>query len=316
MSRARSLRRAGVRDRARLRIGGRCGAISLGLAVLVAVSGCSGTSDDLDVSSVGLPAQDVDHWLMPVDAYIPQSDMTVSYAENVLIGECMEAAGYAWEVPVYDIHAPLAATRNAARRTLFSSEIAATWGYLSAPDTQENAAAQAEFEARPLPDGSEDTFEHCRDQVRADDLPLASGEAMNFAAALGIAADEAARLDPDVLDAAGAWRTCMTPLGISDLPDSPAEMPTVTLTQTFGRGSGEADVDLSDLTPSAYEIEVATADAACRESSGWTQARYEAEWTRQVTAVEQNADALERIRAENDEVAARARAVLAARGLG
>ncbi len=253
---------------------------------------------------------------MPVDAYLPTSLDIVAYAENVLVSECLSAAGYSWDVPDYDVDAPLPVTENSAHRALFTEEIAARWGYLAAPTTQVNAAAQAELAASELPTGSAELFTPCLDAVRADELPLASGQASSFAASLGSAADQAALLDSTVLSAGTDWRACMAPLGISDLPDSPADMPTATLKQAFGRGSTGVDVDLGELVPSVYEVEVATADAACRESSGWTQARYEAEWSRQVTAVQENADALERIRVENEEVEARALAVLTARGLG
>lgn len=285
---------------------------------MCALSACSGPDGDSGVASlaVALPAQDIDRWTMPVDQYLPQRQPMLDYAENVLVSECMAAAGYTWTVPAFDIHAPAPPTRNAVNRQLFNQEIAATWGYLSAPSTQQNAAAQEAAEAQPLPEGSDEQFWQCVSDVRADQLPLASSEAMNFASSLGMAADQAARLDSDVLAAADRWSACMEPLGISDLPDVPSEMPSESLRSQFGRGEKAADVVQAESTASAREIEIATFDAACRDSSGWTEARYEAEWERQVTAVQQNADALERILAENREVEERALAILAERGLG
>ncbi|MGW6132365.1 hypothetical protein ACWFNE_20255 [Cellulomonas sp. NPDC055163] len=298
--------------------------LSLASALLVAafaLSACSGPAADDDgdgsASAAALPAQDIDRWAMPVDQYVPQNQPMLDYAENVLISECMAAAGYTWTVPEYDIHAPDSPTRNAVNRVLFNRTTAANWGYLPAPSTQKNIAAQQAATTKELPEGSEGTFTQCIADVRADQLPLESSQARNFAASLGMAADQAARLDNDVLAAAEEWRTCMEPLGVSDLPDGPEGMPSDSLRAEFGRaGNGEADADRGGEGASAREIEVATFDAACRDSSGWSEARYEAEWERQVTAVEENADALERILAEHKEVDARALAVLAERGLG
>ena len=93
-------------------------------------------------------------------------------------------------------------------------------------------------------------------------------------------------------------------------------MPSKALEAEFGRTAGAADGATDDVVASAREIETATFDAACRDSSGWSEARYDAEWDRQVTAARENADALERILTENKKVEERALAVLAERGLG
>ncbi|MFI2753967.1 hypothetical protein ACGIF2_11075 [Cellulomonas sp. P22] len=297
----------------------RSSAAGMALIAVLSVSACSGSDADADVSSVAgaLPAKDIDRWVMPVDQYVPQHQLMLDYAENVLVSECMAAAGYTWAVPAFDIHAPASPTSNAVNRQLFGQEIAATWGYLPAPSTQQNAAAQEAAVTQPLPEGSDDQFWQCVSDVRADQLPPASSEAMNFASSLGMAADQAVRVDSDVLAAADRWSACMEPLGISDLPDVPSEMPSESLRSQFGRGERAAEaVPPAESTASAREIEIATFDAACRDSSGWSEARYEAEWELQVTAVQQNVDVLERILDENREVEERALAVLAERGLG
>lgn len=300
------------------------GAVAL-VTAIVAISGCTGAAPSDEGAGADAerqagerePAQDIDAWLMPLDQFVPQHVQVRDYAENILIQECMTEAGIAWEVPWVDIDAPIPETTNAVGRRLFDVTLAQRWGYQPAPLTQQNAVATAELNSRPLSDSEAEHLGRCTDAVRAEALPLLSGEAMNFAASLGMAADEAARLSPEVLEAAASWRACMEPWGISDLPRSPDLMPTESMRAEFGAAGGDASaVDQVPVSASAREIEVATGDARCREESGWRQARYDAEWQRQSVALAENADALVRIAEENEALVEAARAVVVERGLG
>ena len=49
----------------------------------------------------------------------------------------------------------------------------------------------------------------------------------------------------------------------------------------------------------AEEIRQATFDARCQASSGYLRALYDAEWERQIPLLRDNADALERVKAQN-----------------
>lgn len=267
---------------------------------------------------IDLPAQDVDRWVMPVDEFVPHDISVTDYAENLLVQECMAESGYVWEVPWVDVDAPPPVTTNEVGRTLFDGDLAAAWGYLSAPDARADLAGQAELNARAGTPEEDEQNAACLDAVRADALPLPSSGSRNLASSLGMAADRAARLDPAVLAAAEEWRACMEPLGVSDLPRDPQEMPSESLRAEFGRVPRAADGAGLDALPVAgpREIEVAVADARCRDTSGWRTTRYQAEWERQVTAVAENADALVRAREESDAHLATARAVVVSRGLG
>lgn len=78
--------------------------------------------------------------------------------------------------------------------------------------------------------------------------------------------------DPEVLAAAQRWRECMAPQGIVDLPDFPWDgYPPVSLMQRWPDWHSGGD-------PFPEEIEVATFDAQCRESSGWMSTLYETQW--------------------------------------
>jgi hypothetical protein len=97
-----------------------------------------------------------------------------------------------------------------------------------------------------------------------------------------------------VKDTAAAWRECMAPKGVEDLPADPSLMPSDSLSQRFGL-SNTPDAG-QEVTVTATEKDLAVFDAQCRESSGYEEARYTAEWGRQVTLLEQNGPALNEVR--------------------
>jgi hypothetical protein len=77
-------------------------------------------------------------------------------------------------------------------------------------------------------------------------------------------------------------------------------------------GSGVDEVPVSGVgrdVPSS-EVRVASADATCRDSSGYAAALYQSEWELQAQAVADNADQLERYRVQADELLATADAML------
>jgi hypothetical protein len=93
----------------------------------------------------------------------------------------------------------------------------------------------------------------------------------------------------------------MEPLGLGSLPDDPQEMPTEEIARDLGLhlgGSkdGEEPIDPDYAVASEREIEVAVAEVECGDESGYTEARYAAEWELQEALVEQERTMLERIR--------------------
>jgi len=78
-------------------------------------------------------------------------------------------------------------------------------------------------------------------------------------------------------------------------------MPGSTLLTDFGYGRGDEPIPPEGVRPSRREVEVAVADAECRESSGLSLARYRAEVTAQLAAIEADEGALERLRVVIDE---------------
>lgn len=112
---------------------------------------------------------------------------------------------------------------------------------------------------------------------------------------------------PELQDAASQWRTCMAPQGIVDLPQEPwrststGALPESLVTRFDYRPTGEASAD---------EIAVATADAQCRESSGWTDLLYEATWDQEAAFVAAHQTEVDTVVARNDSEAQRMRTII------
>ncbi|QAY60436.1 hypothetical protein ET475_10850 [Microbacterium protaetiae] len=80
----------------------------------------------------------------------------------------------------------------------------------------------------------------------------------------------------------------MSPQGISDLPDDPAEFPTSRLIHEFGLDQDEPTDGAVKV--SMAERRVALADAKCRQSSGYLTTLYNAEWAAQAAFLHENED--------------------------
>jgi hypothetical protein len=251
------------------------------MGVGVVLAGCSSTpTPDLD-----LPAQNQARWVQPLDQYTPADTIAADYAENLLMQPCMEKRGFDWNVPWRDVAAGPSETSSDAGRKLFTVEIARRYGYRSGPNPDSGIDAWLQFMEQELSDAKVAAIDECIAEAR-ETLPLLPGETQ-LAMDLTSAAFNGALEDPDVADAARAWHECMADSGIPDLPDEPIGIPSDYMVKTFGLDQQQ--------TASAEEIRVATLDAACRESSGYASTFYQEEWSRQVTLLADNADALERL---------------------
>ena len=248
------------------------------LLVTLAVAGCGSTGATEDDTSLS-PEQVAQRYgydvgstdLTPVYALVPQyRDPRDGYARDLLAARCL--AG----VVTYVAVPPGSADPFTDERTgqpLFTAEIAARWGY---PALRGSEAAVD----TAVPDEVEITDEIHASMVEcgkaADERLGAVPE--RFLADVETAGWDAVPADPEVQAALAAWRECMAPAGVVDLPADPHEMPSPSV---VGRTGGE-EVDAGAGVPlSDREREVAVTDADCRGSSGYEeavlQARAEAE---------------------------------------
>jgi hypothetical protein len=264
---------------------------AIAAAAALGLAGCSAQPSP----EVELAAQNIAQWTLPLDQYtisgaeIQRGD----YAAVLLEKPCMEQAGYVYDVPWRDMNALTSESWNPAGRRLFNVPLAQQWGYHSAPTLELTAEAWNDFgeSLNGLDPAHQAQLDACIEQGRIA-LPNILDEA-NFVAGLAVVAYEDAYRETSVTDAASAWRKCMLPAGISDLPPSPREMPSESLVGAFALSGSSA------ATPD--EIAVAVQDAQCRESTGFSQALYDAEWDHQAAQLRANVEALERLRVALDD---------------
>lgn len=277
------------------------GALAFALLLSGLVAGCSdsGTAKNDEVLSAEEVAarygyEPASATLTPVFALVPQyKDPRDGYARDLLAERCLEG------VVQYNAVDPSAEESLIDRRThqlQFDEEIAQQWGYpvLRLPVTADSA----------VPDDVEITTEIHEKMVacgqKADErlgvVPerLLSGiESAGWNAVAG---------DDRVEDASEAWVSCMAPVGVIDLPDTPDQMPSASVVKPPVDSAGniiDAQVALSER-----EREVAVADARCRVESGYTAAVLQARVDAELAAIGRDPEGFEASRHDYEEYAA------------
>lgn len=278
------------------------------IAVMLFLASCGDGAD----SSVGDGSahKNRKRWVLPLDDYFGLNYAVSDYAEALLIKQCMTGRGFAYPTGrPQQMDPPPSPTENDTYRGLFDPQIAAQYGYggpeVAAPEsslTEQERVALASEEGQSA-------FQECIDKARQE-LPLPPDRGL--VESLSVAAYNSAAETAEVRKAAQRWKQCMAPAGISDLPDDPIQMPTESLRAQWGESSqGE---DPTYRPPTAEEITVAVMDAECRESSGFSETLYNSEWRIQMNLLADNEDALQRLKAANDEHAGLVEAVLTTQG--
>lgn len=271
-------------------------AVAMGAVALLAAGCASAHAAEIAASAgpgdvvegIELPDRDLVAWRMPLPALFPGVEGGLgNHAENVLIAACVEGAGLDWPIPEESIE-EIDATSH---QGLLTQEWAEAHGYHSAGEVDvagQEAQRTLNRIAGSTP-GFETVFADCLGGIREEhDWTQAETEIVNGILSPGAtAAAERAVADERVADATAAWRRCRSEAGFERLTDDPAAMPTPEDMEEWGL----AGKDLVPYpAPTAAEIELASADAACRESSGWNAERYDAEWTAQVAYIVEHAD--------------------------
>jgi hypothetical protein len=284
----------------------RCTAVAIAIACFPACS----DSQTTPPSSVATDAhKNRDRWALPLDEYYGLNYSISDYAEALLIQECMEREGFAYPTgEPQRMDSPPAPTENDVYRSLFDAEIAAQYGY-GGPYEEPHAASLTAAERSAIEsDEGQAAFDLCVNEARKQLPPPPDRD---LVISLSGAAYNSAVESDDVRKAAARWRACMDTLGISDLPATPDGMPTDSLRSQWGESIGGEE---GFRPPSADEIKTAVHDAECRESSGFSESLYEAEWDVQEEMLAKNEDALVRLKAANDEHAGLVEDVLTSHG--
>lgn len=240
-------------------------------------------------------------WVLPLDEFVSEYGNLDNYAEQLLLASCLGDQDIEWPVPWQDIEEPASPVVNAAGTRLFNSDIAGRYGFRTNVGLTESGRLWESFLAhQPTESGFQDAFDECLTGIR-EQHPIVDTDDQMFVRGLMYEAMQDAFLDSQVQEAAARWRSCMEPQGFGQLPENPTEFPGQELQQSLG-----SVPPLSSPEPSARELEVAVAHAACLDSSGFSATLYETQWALQATALERERTKLDNIR---DEVQARESAV-------
>lgn len=248
--------------------------------------------------------RDVERWVLPLDEYMPPSPANYDYARNLLVQACLKEEGIEYAVAPVDITADGPETANRYGRRLFDEELARRYGYHPAPtDRFDRELAQRVADQR-FPADVQALVDQCRQESYAElpQAPVSLAESLAFS--LNVA-DE-----PELEAAIGRWQVCMSAAGYPDVATSPMDMPPPTLAESWGLNSRNPSVQ----DPSAEELAMAQADAACRSESGYSSRLYDAEWDRAFELARQHQVELDAEKAASAEMAETIRQIVARLG--
>ncbi len=290
-------------------------------ALVLATGACSAGSPDGGSDLPTPSAEQEARWALPLDDFVlsPVESAVLNQAEQYVSKDCMEAQGQPWQVVAVSEAQLSLPARSPSGIRIFNEQVASAYGYqfpsIYPPDI---AAARAQLNSQKLTATQQSVFDGCVTKAQDQLGVLDATQLSNDIVGRDGDAWDGAIADPSVKKAAEQWRSCMAPQGIPDLPDAPygtdGGMPTASQAAAWGQGATDS---ASQATASAAEIAAAQADAACRTSSGYTHALYQAMWRLEAKALKDDpslADDGQRARQTYDKALTDSRAVLAAHG--
>jgi hypothetical protein len=169
----------------------------------------------------------------------------------------------------------------------FTAAVAAEWGYQLPPSQVPRGVASS----TAVTDEIFDAMVVCGDETRArlglpPDPPLSAVEGAGW---------DARDASSAVAEAQARWVDCMQPVGVVDLPNNPNDMPSASV----GSAAAADQITIPGTgVASERERQVATADVACRESSGYTQAVFDARVGGELEAIAADIEGFEAARVE------------------
>ncbi len=261
------------------------------VGVLCLLAGCSTPTG----GATQLPPKNQSKWVLPLDEFSYTTAPLRDYAEALVERDCYAQKGIDWPVPWQPTDRNLGASVSAGGQLILDADLASKYGYHHAPADYANAAAWKTFtgKANQVAD-STPNFETIMDACQAvsrKELPIPSNDSRDYAVAAASQIFSEAVLAKSVTKAAAAWAECMTKAGYGGLASSPSDMPP-------NDKAGQWNVGIPGTSAGPQEIAIASADVACRTSSGWTAALYDEEWKRQAEFVKENSGRLSSIRDE------------------
>lgn len=239
-----------------------------------------------------LAKKDFATWSLPTDNYLRFDFLLFQQGQQVALKQCLTEKQVAVEVPpvTYDPAQSQAIYKNLKDFSIYSPEFAQVHGYRPPMVVEGNRAFQ-EFMTGFATSGdlnqtlaiSQCIIDQSKQHHFLNPLPPTGDESEGASlpenpeqiqdssllddANMGIMAMKT----PEVQAAAAKWKECMAPVGITDLPEQPQLMPPPSKAMEWFTTS-------SPLTgePGEAERQVAVHDAQCRQSSGYSEAMYNA----------------------------------------
>ena len=246
-------------------------------------SSSSGGENSLGVT------KDISTWALPFDVIFDQELSRLQvHLVHVWTDECMLKHGFPDYEILSSVDVPYPETNPHGFSALFNSVIAQKYGYRKAPDPgYRYSSGGVENRDRSYFEDKSQAFKvqmyACVNEATVREKgPVPTGEPpMSKPGSYESELNQfvVSSSDPALAAQAKAWVECMAPQGISDLPSAPWTL------QNY-KAMPESLRERWDWWPlGADEIQVATFDAGCRESSGWNQALYDLTWDRQVAFI-------------------------------
>jgi hypothetical protein len=261
-------------------------------AGLVFVVGCSGSANES--SQPALSADEVAERygydrdsaeLTPSFALVSQyKDPRDGYARDLVAHDCMKGVADYHVVSLTPPEGAVFDVRTA--QTRFDVDVASKYGYKALYLAPRISTTVIDGEITPAIGAK---LRECG-RVNDERLGAPPEKGINSIESAGW---NAAPDAPRVQAAAEEWVACMSDVGVVDLPADPRKMPTESVV-----GATDPSNPLAQYVPSAREIEVAVADAECRESSGYTKAFFDAQVDAELTAIGADVESFEAVRAE------------------
>ncbi|MEV2277465.1 hypothetical protein AB0I72_17960 [Nocardiopsis sp. NPDC049922] len=245
------------------------------LCVVLGLTACGARGDDGAENPVIPASEQTRSLVLPFDDHTlsPFEMQMIDYAEDLVIRDCMRDHGMDWEIlPVPEEEGTDPPHRR--RYGVIEPEVAERYGYVAPVGSEDDRARAEVWESREtLPQEEylrafgDDDGGGCHGQARervTDGVPDMDHNLLNSYIATGF---DASREAPEVVDAFADWSTCMAARGFD------YETPVDT-------GDDARWADRED-EPLPEEIEVATADVACKDEASvveiWWSAEAEAQ---------------------------------------
>ncbi|WP_116244745.1 hypothetical protein [Nocardiopsis sp. FIRDI 009] len=245
------------------------------LCVVLGLTACGVRADEGAENPVLPSSERARSLVLPFDDHTlsPFEIQTIDYAEDLIIRDCMEERGMDWEVlPVPEEENTDPPHRR--RYGVIEPEVAENYGYVAPIGSEDDRARaevresrgtlpRAEYQAAFGADGDGGCHGEARERV-TDGVPDMDYNLLNSYIATGF---DASQEEPEVIGAFAEWSTCMATRGFDY--GTPLE------------AGDDARWAARESEPLPEEIEVATADVACKEEASvveiWRSAEAEAQ---------------------------------------